>query len=599
MLVVYYHCCVCGYIGHFSKEEIDTDKLFNANSLITCRGPDQTIQKSQSNTFYKTNYSFIFNRLSIVDLSSGGEQPMYSNIYKTTLLFNGEIYNHRELRILLEKDGVKFMSSHSDSEVVLLGLSHYGEKFIEKMVGQFAIVFYDHKDNTVLLVKDRLAQKPLYYLKEKKDFIFSSNLLSIVKYKNIKLSDKSIIDYLNFGVVPSPQTLFENIFKLEPAEIVKIDLKSDNLSKSIYWRLNELIGNKKYNEEQFKNLLSDSINIRQDADVDIAHFLSGGLDSTYIIKNLEKKRQDTNTYSVGFDDTRYDETRWQKEVVEKYKTNHMYSKISTDLGFDIIDETIKAFDEPYADSSTIPSYLISRDISQKYKVAISGDGGDELLGGYTRFINSLKKTKGLNLSSLYSIYPATFGSGLELMRTSNDIYKSYPYEFADLKLLDILKLESFRSIYDLVEFTGEDITKDLMMIEYRYYLSELMMLKIDRTSMANSLEIRSPFVDHRLIEYVFGHKLNFDNHLGKKHFKDDLLKDFNHEFVNREKQGFSFQVESWVYQNIELVRELINNGKVINQIDKKIIDKLSLVKSRTNGGRIWKLFFLERFLSSL
>jgi asparagine synthase (glutamine-hydrolysing) len=185
------------------------------------------------------------------------------------------------------------------------------------------------------------------------------------------------------------------------------------------------------------------------------------------------------------------------------------------------------------------------------------------------------------------------------MRTSNDIYKSYPYEFADLKLLDILKLESFRSIYDLVEFTGEDITKDLMMIEYRYYLSELMMLKIDRTSMANSLEIRSPFVDHRLIEYVFGHKLNFDNHLGKKHFKDDLLKDFNHEFVNREKQGFSFQVESWVYQNIELVRELINNGKVINQIDKKIIDKLSLVKSRTNGGRIWKLFFLERFLSSL
>lgn len=590
---------MCGYIGHFSTKKIDIEKLLKVNSLITCRGPDQTKQISEVNNSFKTNFSFIFNRLSIIDLSTEAEQPMYSKNYQTSLLFNGEIYNHRELRVLLEKDGVNFSSSHSDSEVVLLGISHYGEKFVEKMVGQFAIVFYDHKNNTVLLIKDRLAQKPLYYLKEKNDFIFSSNLLSIVKYKNSNLSEKSVIDYFNFGVVPSPQTLFENIFKVKPGEIVKIDLKSGELSNYNYWNLYDFIDNKKYDEHEFQNLLLDAINIRQEADVDIAHFLSGGLDSTYIIKNLRKARKDTNTYSAGFDNKKYDETRWQNEVVQKYSTNHTYSKISGDLSFDLIDQTIEAFDEPYADSSSIPSFLIAQDISKKYKVAISGDGGDELLGGYTRFINSFNKTKSIDFSSMISFYPSIFGSGLRLTRTSKNIYKSYSYEFSDMKLLNMLKLEPSRNIYDLVEITGESLVKDLMMIEYRFYLSEMMMLKIDRTSMANSLEIRSPFVDHRLVEFALGHKLTFDNHLGKIPIKSDLSRDFNKEFINRHKKGFSFQLENWIYQNINVVNDVIKNGKVINQLDKKIINKLSLVKSRTNAERIWKLYFLERFLASL
>ena len=590
---------MCGYIGHFSTKKIDTEKLLKVNSLITCRGPDQTKQISEVNNSFKTNYSFIFNRLSIIDLSTEAEQPMHSKNYQTSLLFNGEIYNHRELRVLLEKDGVNFSSSHSDSEVVLLGISHYGEKFVEKMVGQFAIVFYDHKNNTVLLIKDRLAQKPLYYLKEKNDFTFSSNLLSIVKYKNSTLSEKSVIDYLNFGVVPSPQTLFENILKVKPGEIVKIDLKSGDLSNYNYWNLHDFIDNKEYDENEFQNLLLDAINIRQEADVDIAHFLSGGLDSTYIIKNLRKARKDTNTYSVGFNNKKYDETRWQNEVVQKYSTNHHYSKVSGDLSFDLIDQSIKAFDEPYADSSSVPSFLIAQDISQKYKVAISGDGGDELLGGYTRFIDSLNKTNSIDFSSMISIYPSIFGSGLKLMRTSKNIYKSYFYEFSDMKLLNMLKLEPSRNIYDLVQITGENLVKDLMMIEYRFYLSEMMMLKIDRTSMANSLEIRSPFVDHRLVEFALGHKLTFDNHLGKIPIKSDLSKDFNKEFINRNKKGFSFQLENWIYQNIEVVNEVMKNGKVVNQLDKKIINKLSLVKSRTNAERIWKLYFLERFLASL
>ena len=243
--------------------------------------------------------------------------------------------------------------------------------------------------------------------------------------------------------------------------------------------------------------------------------------------------------------------------------------------------------------------MIAQDISKKYKVAISGDGGDELLGGYTRFINSFNKTKSIDFSSMISFYPSIFGSGLRLTRTSKNIYKSYSYEFSDMKLLNMLKLEPSRNIYDLVEITGESLVKDLMMIEYRFYLSEMMMLKIDRTSMANSLEIRSPFVDHRLVEFALGHKLTFDNHLGKIPIKSDLSRDFNKEFINRHKKGFSFQLENWIYQNINVVNDVIKNGKVINQLDKKIINKLSLVKSRTNAERIWKLYFLERFLASL
>ena len=190
---------MCGYIGHISNKSINSENLSKVNEFIKCRGPDRTLEKSIINKNSSLKGLLIFNRLSIVDLSTNADQPMYSPHFKTTLLFNGEIYNHRELRKELEKEGLIFNTDHSDTEVVLLGLSHFGKKFIEKLIGQFSIVFYDEKNQYLLLVKDRVAQKPLFYKISGNDVVFSSNLQSLAKYCNESVSDESILSYLNLG----------------------------------------------------------------------------------------------------------------------------------------------------------------------------------------------------------------------------------------------------------------------------------------------------------------------------------------------------------------------------------------------------------------
>lgn len=588
---------MCGYIGHISTKTINSENLSKVNEFIKCRGPDRTIEKSLIIKNSSLNGYLIFNRLSIVDLSTNADQPMYSPQFKTTLLFNGEIYNHRELRIELEQEGLIFNTDHSDTEVVLLGLSHFGKKFIHKLIGQFSIVFYDEKNNYLLLVLDRVAQKPLFYKISNNDIVFSSNLQSLAKYCNESVSDESIFTYLNLGVVKSPNTLFKNIFKLKPAEMIEVNLSNFQYKKHIYWNLIEFVDNKYFSEEHFKSLLSDAIAIRQEADVPVANFLSGGLDSTYIIKNLSKSNKKINTYSIGFENSAYDETYWQQKVVDKYKTNHTYEKIGSNIDIETIFDSIKAFDEPYSDPSSIPSFVISKNISKEYKVAISGDGGDELFGGYTRLINAISGNNKVDLSFLYRFYPGIFGSGLRLFRHSNDVKYYYHENFQDSKLMKVLKINNNSDYFGLENIAIEDSKKYAMVLDFSFYLSEMMMVKIDRTSMANSLEVRSPFVDHRLIEYILSSHLTFDNYLGKKIIKTELSPDFNHEFLNRNKQGFAFQVEDWIYDNLDMIKNDIRNGEIINEIDKNIIEKLSYVKSRINGARIWKIYFLEKYLS--
>ena len=588
---------MCGYIGHISNKSVNFENLSKVNEFIKCRGPDRTLEKTIINENSSLKGCLIFNRLSIIDLSTSADQPMYSPHFKTTLLFNGEIYNHRELRKELEKEGLIFNTDHSDTEVVLLGLSHFGKKFIEKLIGQFSIVFYDEKNQYLLLVKDRVAQKPLFYKISGNDVVFSSNLQSLAKYCNESVSDDSILSYLNLGVVRSPNTLFKNIFKLKPAEMIEVNLRNFQYKKQNYWKLNEFIDNKKFSEGQFKSLLTNAIEIRQEADVPVANFLSGGLDSTYIIKNLSKSSNKINTYSIGFDNPAYDETYWQQMVVDKYKTNHMYEKIGSNLNIETIFNSIKAFDEPYSDPSSIPSYIISKNISKEYKVAISGDGGDELFGGYTRIVDAFTGSKKVDLSFLYKFYPSIFGSGLRMLRSSNDVKTYYHENFKDGKLMNLLKINNNTDFFELENNTIEDPKKYAMILDFSFYLSEMMMVKIDRTSMANSLEVRSPFVDHRLIEYILSCDLTFDNYLGKKIIKSELSHEFDNEFLNRKKQGFAFQLEDWIYDNLDMIESDIKNGEIIKEIDKNIIGKLSFIKSRVNGARIWKLYFLEKYLS--
>ena len=250
---------MCGYIGKVSFNTFDTDSLNGPNDLIICRGPD-SLKRNNGTLFQNSNYleplhySVIFNRLSIIDLNENANQPMHSEKYKTQILFNGEIYNHNELRKELEAEGLKFSTSHSDTEVLLLGLSHHGLDFIDKIVGQFAIVFIDEEKQTINLIRDRLGQKPLFYRLTEDSIIFSSNLKSIVLLENnYNIDNDSLIEYLNIGVVTSPNTIFKDIYKLKPAEIISITVKDKKFIKDskIYWSLENYINNKKFKKMNF------------------------------------------------------------------------------------------------------------------------------------------------------------------------------------------------------------------------------------------------------------------------------------------------------------------------------------------------------------
>jgi len=599
---------MCGFIGQVSKSLIDFDLVNQANSHIICRGPDQTKkldnQKNRTINFdNEFNIYQVFNRLSILDLSETASQPMVSEEFETSILFNGEIYNHKELRTYLEDLGISFKSDHSDTEVALLGLSKFGTNFIEKLKGQFSIVFFNYKNNQVYLIRDRLGQKPLFYSLQNNSLSFSSNLKSLlIVNKRKKIKESSLNEYLSLGVVTSPNTLFEEIYKVRPSEVIILDLDKEITikSKKIYWELQHNSNSRDFEAKKFYKLLNDSLIKRLNADVPVANLLSGGIDSTLLLKLTSEYESTPNTYSSIQSNKKYNEEKWINEVLDVYKTTHVSNRIEYQIEREEIINSIDIFDEPYADPSTFPSYLIYKSISKEYKVVITGDGGDELSYGYDR-VNYLLKKKTLHkyLKLLYKIYPKYLGSGNFFLRNDNNIKNAYNSYFHDLNFLKILKIKNYQPKNLFLDET-KNIYKDIFLSEYLFYLNECMHLKVDRTSMASSVEARSPYVDSDLVEYMYS--LN-ENHLdinnSKKIFKEILSSDFSDEFYNRKKMGFVFNLEDWIFKNFKKILKELEDGEISNYVDIRKIKYLNLSKSRINGLRIWKLYFLNQYLKSI
>ena len=594
---------MCGFVGQISKNNIDNEKLLICNNYLICRGPDDL--SSINRNFKNFNFSAIFNRLAIIDLNENANQPMEDD-EGNILLFNGEIFNHKDLRKDLINNGITFKTSHADSEVVLKGLGHYGINFVNNLTGQFSIFYFSNKKNTCYLIRDRLGQKPLFYVQDNENLLFSSNLKTLIKLKgDYQVSETEFNEYIFTGVVSSPKTIFKNFKKLKPGEIITFELNDQiKASSKIYWKPEDHLGNKKFDKDLFFSLLNDSLMIRGEADVQVAHFLSGGLDSTTLIKlNSAESRKKINTFNVSSKDSKYDESYWAQKVVDKYNSNHITVEVSAKIEIDLITETISSFDEPYSDPSTIPSYLISKKISKFYKAAISGDGGDELLGGYKRLYKSINRIKISNrlVSLLFNLYPFWLGSGYILNRNNNLIDKSYISHFIDFKLKNILTKNSFICYPELnFNIIPEDEYKSILLFDYKYYLPEMMMLKVDRSSMANSLEVRSPFVDHRLVELILNSDLsNKKIHDSKKILKDFLSEDFPSDFLYRPKQGFVFELEDWVFSNKEMIYDTIKNSQINYMFNLKNLKKLFFFKSRINALRIWRVYFICVYLDSV
>ena len=599
---------MCGFIGCISKDPILYSDFNKVNEYIICRGPDRNIFFNNDNKKFKNNlnkyFHFEFNRLSILDLSEDADQPMYSESFDNMLMFNGEIYNHQELRKDLESSGCIFKTNHSDTEVILNGISRYGISFIEKLNGQFSIFFLDNNSKKAFLIRDRLGQKPLYYSIKSGKLIFSSNFLSISNIlKNTTLNQQAINNYLNVGVIPGEDTILNQVSEVLPAQIIEIDLENLKLTNSSYfWEIEKIAGDSKFNVEEYFSLFRDSVKIRQIADVPIAYFLSGGIDSTSILQSAyETSTEKINTFSVIHENKKYDESVWSNIASNKFNTNHNVQVMKEDIGTQEINNSLNSIDQPYFDPSIVPSYILSNMISKHYKVAISGDGGDELLCGYERVIKSYSINKRTNLAKyLFNIYPSFLGTGNKILKYSKNISDSYWSFHEDLKLMKLLNMEPDFSYRDKYTSTSTKSLKDLMISDYKFFLSQMMLFKVDRTSMANSLEVRSPYLDYRLIEYVLGTNLNFINHEEpKKVMKTYLSNNFDNEFLDRNKQGFVFNVENWVYNNMNYLDSELRDSIVTSEYNKNILRSLSLNKTRINGIRIWKLFVLSQYMKRL
>ncbi len=597
---------MCGYIGKISKSAFDYDQVSIANKHTVCRGPDQKTESyGKSLDFFNTkslyHFSIVFNRLSIMELSDLGSQPVISEDNRYYMIFNGEIFNHNELRKELKNDGIEFRSLSSDTEVLFKGLINYGVNFINKLIGQFSIIFFDHYQDRLYLIRDRLGQKPLFYKLNEDEILFGSNLKSMISLnQSYEINEESLYEYLASGVVSSPNTIFKNFNKITPGSVLTISLKDFSVVSSFsYWDINSFVSENKYSLDNFLDIFNSAVHMRSKADVEVASFLSGGLDSTSIIKMQKQLGLNINSFSMGFSNKKYDESIWYKNVSKKYNTNHIDETINSDLSIENIFESIDIFDEPYADSSTIPSYYLSKSISKHYKVAISGDGGDELLGGYEH-IHRVLNSKNLSfMKNIYNLIPYKYGTGSRFMTHYKDNDLAHESFFVDKKFINGMNLDYIHPYRDKYMDPNIDNYKRNVIADYKFYLSEMMLLKIDRTSMSNSLEVRSPFVDHRLVELSLSTDIlsQFTNK-PKDTLKTYLADDFDTNFLNRSKQGFAFQLEDWIFNNINFVNEICNDG-IVSQINSNIINNLATFKSRINSHRIWKIMFIERYLESI
>lgn len=598
---------MCGFIGSVTNERISENLLESCNKRIECRGPDEKIVLNNK-TFGRNEpfHNFIFNRLSIIDLSKKASQPMVSDQFNTLIMFNGEIYNHRELRKNLESYKINFKSSHSDTETLLNGLSYLGFDFLNDVNGQFSIFFQNIEKNEYFLIRDRAGQKPLYYSYNNDQLFFGSDLKSVSKLSNnFSINNDQIVNYLNFGTTINPNTFFENVQAVLPGECIKFSFNSNQqIIKDgfKYWELSKFLDEKRFKDEEFISLFEDSVWKRLESDVPVSSFVSGGLDSTAVVKALSKKSNNLNTFSVVTDSKIYDETDYMKQVVDKYKTKHSIEVINSSVNFEEIKSIVLSFDDIIYDPSIIPTYILSKNISKNYKVALSGDGGDELLSGYEHYKNftSNKNFPSKFSNALFSVYPGYFGSGNSILKNSSEWKSAFSSYYSDRKLLGLLRIDDFESFEEIFLENKEKNWKSLMLTDHKFFLNEMMLKKIDRSSMLNSLEIRSPFMDHRLFEYVASHTRADSNYKfsPKKIIKDYLSEDFNIQFLERKKMGFSIDIVGLIEKNKSEIYETILNSELSKLYDLKFINNWLFVNTRFNALRIWKLYCISLYLNS-
>ena len=565
-------CGIVGYVGDVNQEKIGKMLLATGH-----RGPDD------NGVFIKGNVGLGNNRLAVIDLSPRGHQPMFDDEKSICIVYNGEIYNFIKIRKELEKE-YKFRSN-SDTEVIIYAYKKWGVNCLRRLNGMFSFVIYDIKNNLLFGARDRLGEKPLKYFFDGKTFIFASEIkaiLSVLKEKP-KMDIGAISDYLTLQYVPTPKTGFENIYKLHPASY--FIFKNGKLNIYKYWNL-DFSKKLDISEDEWMELLEEKINKsvkdRMVSDVPIGAFLSGGVDSSATVAFMAmNSSKSIKTFSVGFSDPSFDETEFSKLVAKKYKTDHSYIKINSEIFKEELPKIADYYDEPFADNSLIPTLFLSRFARKKVTVALSGDGGDENFAGYERY-SIVKFGNGYKIvprvlkdflvrpvaDLLFIINPNLLTSRIKTFADTFDIpfYKKYLYYKSFFNNSDkqsifsseakklLSKKDTFlidKGQYDAKLSRVDNALKS----DINSYLPEDLLFKTDIASMGAGLEVRAPLLDYELMELTakMPSNLKIKNFNKKYIFKKMLIerKILPEEVVNRPKRGFVAPIGNWLKNDLK------------------------------------------------
>ena len=623
---------MCGIAGkvYFNKRSVTPGQLKAMSDKILHRGPDDSgIYISRDRKVGLVN-----RRLAIIDLTSAGHQPMlYKNRY--VISYNGEVYNFQEERQKLEKEGYKF-SSNTDTEVVLALYDKYGLGCLKRLRGMFAFAIYDDREKTIFLARDRIGKKPLKYYLDGQVFIFASELKAILTQPEIHrvVDDQAIQSYLIFGYAPSPLTGFEGISKLEPGHYLIMNLKRKSFEKKRYWepRFNQKLRlSQRQWCDKILSTLEEATKLRMISDVPIGAFLSGGVDSSGVVACMAKfSDKPIKTFTIVFKNKDWSEDKYADNIAKRYKTDH-HELLARPENVEILPELAYQYEEPFADAGNVITYMVSR-LAKKYvTVVLNGDGGDENFAGYPNRYSRLKRDvdfyKWINMAR-----PAA-ALGLKILgniskngiitRSRNFFEKSkLPLyqrfasynqffslaEIAGISRGHLAELTGSRNPYSIVEecfrlFKGKDPKDAGLKFDLLYWLPDDLLAKVDIASMASSLEARSPFLDHKMIELAGSIPFNLKVRGGESKFilKKALEKVVPKQNLYRRKMGFGVPLHLWFSGKLNPYAKSIllsKKAKIRGFIKQEAVKDMLKAHSATTdfGPRLWALLSLELWL---
>lgn len=605
---------MCGISGFFDFNSDSTPEILDKmTDALLHRGPD-----GRGVYFEENNHGTLglgHRRLSIIDLSETGKQPMsFSELFIT---FNGEIYNYQDIRKDLISKGHHF-TGNSDTEVILHAYKEWGTACLEKLKGMFSFVIYDREQHRITAVRDRVGVKPLFYYLHEGLFMFASELKSFHQHPKFDktLNKNAVADFIQYGNIPGSQSIFQFCKKLQPGHYLELNLKNGEIIENKYWNVYDAFNKPKlkidFNEAKTitKDKLRESFELRMVADVPVGVFLSGGYDSTCVTGLLQQNRTDKlKTFTIGVPDIGLNEAPYAKEIAKYFETEHTELSCTVKDALELITDLPFFYDEPFADSSAIPTILVSKMARKHVTVALSADGGDELFAGYNRYDYMLKYGRKLekipkifrkSLAGAMGIIPANqlpilkkkynFHQRYEKVKKllkefdSEAVMMSLSQQFTSEQMGEILKF-SHHDNRDLAFFSKElkeeyaTPLSYMLAIDFQTYLVDDIMQKVDRASMSVSLEGREPFLDHDLINWAaqLPDDLKYNDGI-KKYILKEIVHDMvPKEMMERPKMGFAIPIADWLAKDLKPVVESYLSKELLaqhNLFDTNFIEKL-------------------------